>query len=248
MTRGLECCRSRRLGRAMNDPRRLVSEIEACPRLPEGSAERFAGYGVMGLTFGSGHILALRRFPASSVGPGYRSVWHRDPDGRWTFFQDVAPAQGCSRYFGSAVANVSVATIDIDWVGPMQFSVTVTDATRRLDWSVTVTTSPVTRAISQIGSVVPETVWRQRWFVAGMGGLAGPILGAGRISLVGRTPNGQRFVANPLLVWLIAESRATLHGIDLGEIGPAPVPGRMAGFRIPQRGVFAIGQAFFRSQ
>ena len=223
-----------------------MSEIEACPRLPKGSEERFAGYGVMGLPFGSGHILALRRFPASSVGPGHRSVWHRDPDGRWTFFQDVAPAHGCSRYFGSAVADVAVATIDIDWVGPTQFSVTVTDSSRRLDWSVTLTTSPVTRAISAIGSLVPATVWRQRWFLACMGALAGPILGAGRVSLVGRAPNGQRFMANPLLVWPIAESRATLDGIDLGVIGPAPVPGRMAGFRIPQRGVFAIGTAFFR--
>jgi hypothetical protein len=35
-------------------------------------------------------------------------------------------------------------------------------------------------------------------------------------------------------------------GINLGVIGPSPTPGRMADFRIPQRGVFAIGRAFFR--
>src|SRR5947209_1004370 len=92
----------------MNDPRDLVAEIEACPRMPNGSEERFAGYGVMGLPFGSGHILALRRFPASSIGPGYRSVWHRDPDARWTFFQDVAPNQGCSRYFGGTTSCSSL--------------------------------------------------------------------------------------------------------------------------------------------
>jgi hypothetical protein len=39
--------------------------------------ERFAGYGVMGLPFRSGHYLALRHFPASSIGPGFRAVWHR---------------------------------------------------------------------------------------------------------------------------------------------------------------------------
>lgn len=77
----------------MRDPREVVAEIEAHPSLPEGSEERFAGYGVMGLPFSSGHLLVLRRFPASSVGPGYRSVWHRDPDRRWTFFQDVPSAQ-----------------------------------------------------------------------------------------------------------------------------------------------------------
>jgi hypothetical protein len=128
----------------MNDPRDLVAAIEASPQLPAGSGERFGGYGVMGLPFGSGHILALRRFPASSLGPGYRSVWHRDPLGRWTFFQDVAPVYACSRYFGPAIAEATPATIDIDWEGPTQFSVTVTDATRRLHWSVGLTTSAIT--------------------------------------------------------------------------------------------------------
>jgi hypothetical protein len=35
---------------------------------------------LMGLPLASGHILAMRRFPASSVGPGYTSVWHRGPE------------------------------------------------------------------------------------------------------------------------------------------------------------------------
>jgi hypothetical protein len=87
-------------------------------------------------------------------------VWHRDPDGRWTFFQDVAPAQGCSRSFGSAVADVAAAAIDIDWVAPTQFSVTVTDDGHRLDWSVTLTASPITRAISAVGSLVPVAASR----------------------------------------------------------------------------------------
>jgi hypothetical protein len=150
----------------MNDPRDPVAEIEACPRMPNGSEERFAGYGVMGLPFRSGHILALRRFPALSIGPGYRSVWHRDPNARWTFFQDVAPVQASSRYFGAAVAEIVAATIEVDRVGPRQFSVTVTDGTRRLDWSVTLTTSPITRAMSGIGALLPEALWRQRWFLA----------------------------------------------------------------------------------
>jgi hypothetical protein len=230
----------------MNDPRDLVAAIEASPQLPAGSGERFGGYGVMGLPFGSGHILALRRFPASSLGPGYRSVWHRDPLGRWTFFQDVAPVYACSRYFGPAIAEATPATIDIDWEGPTQFSVTVTDATRRLHWSVGLTTSAITRAMSAIGSHLPEALWRQPWFLAGMGAVAGPMLRAGKVSLVGQAPNGQRFIANPLSVWLITDSHATLDGNDLGPIGPAPVPGQMADFRIPQRGVFAIGRAIFR--
>jgi len=92
---------------AASSPRDLVAAIEASPTLPGGGEERFAGYGVMGLPFRSGHILALRCFPASSVGPPYRAVWHRDPEGRWTFFQDVPLMQGCARYFGAALAEVA---------------------------------------------------------------------------------------------------------------------------------------------
>lgn len=52
------------------EPRTLIEQLEASASLPAGSNERFSGYGVMGLPFRSAHILAMRRFPASSVGPG----------------------------------------------------------------------------------------------------------------------------------------------------------------------------------
>jgi hypothetical protein len=227
-------------------PRELVAEIEAHPDLPDGSGERFAGYGVMGLPFVSGHILAVRRLPASSVGPGYRSVWHRDPDGRWTFFQDVPSICGCPRYFGAAIAEVATATIDIAWDGPRQFSVTATDGNRRLDWRVTLTSSAITRVWNAVSSLLPEAVWRHRLFLAGMGMAAGPMLRAGKVRLTGRAPNGQQFEVNPRLIWLVADSEATLDGVDLGAIGPSPTPGRMADFWLPQRGMFAIGRAFFQ--
>jgi hypothetical protein len=227
------------------EPRDLVAEVEAQPRLPDGPGERFMGYGVMGLPFRSGHLLALRCFPASSIGPGYRSVWHRAPDGRWIFFQDVPSAQGCARYFGADVAEVATSEIAIDWHGPWGFSVGVTDDRRRLDWSVKLAPSPTTRTMNRMTSLVPESLWRNRRFLAAMGVLAGPMLHAGKVRLVGRAPNGQLFIANPFLIWLIKASTATLDGIELGAIGPASTPGQLADFRIPQRGVFAIGTAFF---
>ncbi len=73
----------------MSSPKSLVESIEFGPELPPGNEERFSGYGVMGLPFASGHILFLRRFPASSLGEGYTSVWHRNPEEHWTFIQDV---------------------------------------------------------------------------------------------------------------------------------------------------------------
>jgi hypothetical protein len=81
--------------------RKLIRHIEEAPSLPAGKSERFAGYAVIGLPFRSGHVLALRRFPASSVGPGYTSIWHRDPRGSWTFYSTVPPEQSCSRYYGN---------------------------------------------------------------------------------------------------------------------------------------------------
>jgi hypothetical protein len=227
------------------EPGELVSELEASPQLPTGLEERFAGYGILGLPFRSGHLLAMRRFPASSVGPGYRSVWHRDPHGRWTFYQDVEPDRACTRHFGPAVDEVVDATIDIDWSAPSEFSIAVVGDGHRLDWSVTLTSSSATRLMNAIGSVLPESWWRSRRFLALMAAVAGPLLLAGKLGLTGRAPDGQRFIVTPSRVWLIATAAAIVDGVDLGEIGPAPTPGKLADFRIPQRGLFAIGRAFF---
>lgn len=227
------------------DPRQFVSELEASPGLPDGSSERFAGYGVMGLPFQSGHLLAMRRFPASSVGPGYNSVWHRNPFGRWTFFQDAAPNVACTRYFGAAVDEVVHAAIDIDWSAPSELSVTVVADEDQLDWRMRLTSSNATRLMNSLGSVLPDSWWRSHTFLAVMSRLITPILHTGMLRLSGVTPNGHRFAANPALTWLISEAIATLDGSDLGAVGPAPTQGRLGDFLIPQRGIFALGRAFF---
>ena len=77
----------------MSEPRELVAKVEQSVKLPQGNEERFAGYGVMGLPFASGHVLGLRRWPASSLGKGYTSVWHRNSEGQWTFIQNAPPQQ-----------------------------------------------------------------------------------------------------------------------------------------------------------
>lgn len=231
--------------RPRREPREVVSELEVCGKLPGGSGERFAGYGVMGLPFRSGHLLAMRRFPSSSVGPGCRSVWHRAPDGRWTFFQDVAPENACTRYFGAAVDEVVDATIDIEWSTDKTFVITAVGGGHRLDWRVTLSSSFTTELLNSVGSVVPERWWRSRAFMAGMGSVAGALLHAGTVRLTGRAPNGQRFIAAPTLLWLIGDSEASLDGKDLGDVGASPTQGELGDFRIPQRGIFAIGHAFF---
>src|SRR3712207_8448539 len=93
----------------MAAPKELVDRLEQGAELPSGDEERFAGYGVMGVPFTSGDLLAMRRFPASSLGRGYTSVWHRDPRGRWAFYSDVPPQDRKSTRLNSSHANISYA-------------------------------------------------------------------------------------------------------------------------------------------
>ena len=220
-----------------------AAAVEERPTLPGGEGERFAGYGIMGLPFASGHVLAMRRFPASTIGPGYTSVWHRDPDGSWVFWQDQAPDLGCHRYFSASVAEARTVAIDLSWTGPSSLRVAVPEV--GLAWSSTLRSSGATTVLNAVGSVLPERLWRSPLVLSAMGRVAGPALGAGRVGLAGVAPNGQRFVANPLRVWLVAEATASLGGIDFGPIGPLDRQASLGDFWIPQRGIFAIGRAAF---
>lgn len=226
----------------MREPAELVAELERRAELPPGSGERFFGYGVMGLPFRSGHVLGLRRFPASSIGPGYRSVWHRDPDGRWTFYQDQPAELACTRYFGAEVDEVHEGPIEIDWTGPRRLEVRSGD----LEWATELQSTPVTRLLNTMVSILPGPAWRSPPVLALMSRVASVALRAGRVRLVGQAPNGQRFTANPLALWAAGASSATIAGTDLGEMGPAPRQAQLGDFSLPQRGMFVIGRAVFR--
>ena len=228
----------------MVEPRDVVDSIEMEPRVPRGTDERLAGWGVFGLPFASGHLLALRRFPASSIGSGYTSVWHRDPAGRWVIYTTVDPILACPRYFGSAIDEVIEAPIAIDWSGPREFSVSIDDA---VQWSVTLLPTLATRTLNVIGGRIPEPLLRRAPVLSMIGGVAGRALGAGYIGLHGRVPNGQAFDAVPKLVWTIPESTATVHGADLGPVGPLAEQVHLTDFWLPQHGLFMIGRAFMET-
>jgi hypothetical protein len=211
--------------------------------LPPGNGERFAGYGVMGLPFGSGHVLAMRRFPASSIGPAYTSVWHRGPDGRWVFWQDRRDDESCARYFSSEVSETRTTDIELGWPDDSTLRVAVPDA--GFVWTATLASTRVTRALSAMGGAMPDRMWRSAPVLRVMGPVAGRALRAGNVAMVGTAPNGQHFIANPLRVWVIDESTATLGDEDFGPPGPLGEQARLGDFQIPQRGIFAIGRAFF---
>jgi hypothetical protein len=224
-------------------PQRLIEQLETAPALPPGSDERFSGYGVMGLPFASGHVLALRRFTASSVGPGYTSVWHRTPRGEWVFYADVAPGQGCPRYFGALASEAIETEIRVTWTAP--FRLRVVAPAVRLEWDVTVAATAATRLMNVASGLLPDAAWRSPAFLRTMAKVAGPLLGVGRIGMWGRVPNGQRFIANPRVIWRVSGSRAVLAGEDFGSPGPVQPQAHLGDFWIPQRGMLAIGAAYF---
>jgi hypothetical protein len=93
--------------------------------------------------------------------------------------------------------------------------------------------------------VLTVRAWRYTAVLAVMSRVAGMALRTGRVRLSGLAPNGQRFVASPLAVWVATASRATVAGADLGEMGPAPEQAQLRDFAVPQRGMFVVGCAFF---
>lgn len=231
------------MGHMRTTPQAAVAAIIARPTLPPGADERVAGFGVMGLPFRSGHYLALRDFPASSFSPAYRSVWHRDAAGTWTFYATTPAELSCSRYFSSATTvPAAECDIDVEWTGPWSLTVTIPGL---LEWTVEMTETTLTRAMSRLGSRMPERAWASRTVLAGMGRAVGPLLGLGSIRLAGRAPNGQDFRVAPRRMWAAQRSTATLAGVDLGEPAPLAEQSRLADFRLPQRGICVIGSARF---
>ena len=101
--------------------------------------EYVKGWGVFGLPFDSGHVLALRVFPENDFGP-YRAVWHRDPGGRWSIHVDGPRLDtACPRYFGPACDFTGHARIGLTWDGPATLRVTMDSPA--LDWTLTATST-----------------------------------------------------------------------------------------------------------
>jgi len=168
-------------------PRGFAAASIKPPGLPGGTEERFAGYGVMGLPFRSGHYLALRHFPASSIGPGFRAVWPRDPHRRWMFYADAPAEVSCARYFGATSAGgAERVPIDITWTGPRSLRVRVPDV---LAWQVHLAATAATRLLSSASRLLPDRSWDSDRVLGAMGRVAGLLLRAERVRLQGTVPN-----------------------------------------------------------
>jgi len=222
-------------------PRQAVDALRSRPELPHGDDERFAGYGVMGIPFASGHYLALRDMLASSVGPAYRAIWHRDPEGRWSIHTTGAPELTCPRYFGSVATAIRVPGIDVVWRDDHTLDVSIGD---ELEWRIELSSTPATRMMTAMGGGMPEAAWNSIPVLAAMEPMARGVLGVGRVRLRGATPNGPKFKAAPRKVWR-AGGRASLRGEDFGPAAPLAAQTGLGDFWLPQRGLFFVGGARF---
>jgi hypothetical protein len=227
----------------MPSPRAAVLDAEQHATLLPGDDERFSGWGLMGLPFRSGDVIAVRRFPASSVGPGYTSVWHRDPAGQWTFYADVSPELACTRFFGSGVARSVVCPIVLDWDGEDRLHIEV--ATGDLSCDVVVGDTAASRAMNLMSSALPERAWRSPGLLGVMAKMAGPLLGAGRLSMAGVAPNRQSFIANPRKIWMVRSASLKVGDRQTAEPGPVTPQAQLGDFLIPQRGILAVGNTAF---
>lgn len=229
--------------RLMRSPATLTSAIDAdMGEAPWPDHEYVRGWGVFGLPFDSGHVLALRVFPQSSFGP-YRTVWHREPEGRWSIYADAPRVEhACPRYYGPACAYVGKAGIELRWTGPRTLHITMDQPL--LEWTVTVARSPLMGLLNPLSATMPLSSWRPRALVRARERLA-QALGMGRIEMSGVMPSGHSGLLMPHRMYLVNESSAVLGGVNLGSPTRLRENPTIGGVPLPARGVLAIGQAMW---
>ena len=224
----------------------LKAELEHVPdRVAEGpwrGHEYVRGYGVFGLPFSSGHVLALRVFPENDFAP-YRTVWHRDPAGVWSIHYDAPRSDvACPRYYGAAAATNAPARIELSWESSDRLVVRMDDPA--LTWTIRATEPPVLRAMNAASRRMPLWTWKHRSLLAPRE-WAARMLGLGRIRLDGVMPSGHYGILMPQRMYFVDESEARLDGVDLGHPTRARPNPDIGGVPLPARGVLAIGQAHF---
>ncbi len=202
--------------------------------------EYVKGWGVFGLPFDSGHLLALRVFPENDFGP-YRTLWHRDPGGRWSIFVDGARLDtACPRYYGAACDHTGFAHIEVTWTGPASLRVTMDSPS--LEWTLTAEATRLLRVLNPISAALPLATWRPRLLVKARERLVRG-MGLGQLEMSGVMPSGHIGTLMPQQMYFIDISAATFDGVDLGRPVQLKHNPRIGEVSLPARGVLAIGQA-----
>ena len=228
----------------MNLARKLRAIEPGARRAPWPGFEHSRGYAVMALPFSSGHLLGLRVFPETDFAP-YHSVWHRTPQGDWSIYNDGPSLQTtCPRWWGPALRHAELARIEVRWTGPADLRIEM--EAPRLEWTMTVTASPLVRAVNAASAALPLWTWRPAPLRRVREWIAKRFFGLGELRFSFVTPQKQHAVVMPEQIFFIASSQASLEGRDLGHpvrLARNPTIGDVP---LPTRGTLVIGQAFGR--
>jgi hypothetical protein len=208
-----------------------------------GSAAHFTGYGLLSLTLESGDVISFSRVVASSMGPPYTCVWHRDVAGRWRFHVNIAPSRSCLRFLAPAACDVRVGDISLVWKSRLELSLDIRDA--RLHVGLRLATDVVMQALGAAAILVPAPIWRSAGALRAIGRGAGALLGAGGLRLAGRSPSGHVYRRRLAGIWGVAAAAAVLDGRDLGPMLDATQPVAVGGFLLPGRPLFAVSSSVF---
>ena len=222
---------------------RLSELPERRSRAPWAEHEHFKGWGVFGLPFDSGHVLALRVVPESDFG-AYRTLWHRDPAGSWSIYVDGPRLDtACPRYYSKALTHTGFAGIELKWTAPDTLHVTMDRP--HVEWSMTARTTPTLEMLNLVSARLPLSTWRYPALVHTREAIAS-WLGMGRLEFSAVMPNGQRGTVMPQQIYFIDRSSASIDGADLGRpihVRDNPMIGSVP---LPARGVLATGRALMR--
>jgi hypothetical protein len=172
------------------------------------------GWGIFGLPFDSGHVLALRVFPDNDFSP-YSSLWHRDPQGRWSIYVDGPRLDtACPRYFGAACEYTGHRRLDLEWVGPATLRVRMGSPT--VDWRLTAVQTPMLAVLNALHGTLPLSTWRSPTLI-GTRELMVRSLGMGRLQMSGIMPSGHAGTLMPERMYFVNDATATIDGTDLGK-------------------------------
>lgn len=205
--------------------------------------EYVKGWGVFGLPFDSGHVLALRVFPENDFGP-YKTLWHRDPSGSWAIHVDGPRLDtACPRYYGAACDYTGFAHIELTWTGPTSLRVQVDSPA--LDWTLTASSTRLLDLLNALSARLPLASWRPRTLVRAREQLA-RALGMGDLQMSGVMPSGHTGTLMPQRMYFVDESQASVEGVDLGHPAHLPENPRIGEVPLPARGVLAVGGAVWQ--
>ncbi len=223
------------------DPQVYLTQTQVAGPASRPGFERFDGFAILGVTFESGHMLALRNFERSNAGPAFTAVWMREPGGDWRFFSTNPPAKSCAQYMLPDVADQT--PIDIRWVNSSTLHVSIKEISFR--WFVEFEESRRTRWLSSALGRLPEGALRSP-AVSRIAALAArATLRTGTIRLHGAVPNGQQFAGLPRRAWQVKSSTAWTSTYNFGGVVRPGRQERFGDFWLPATPIAMAGAIEF---